>query len=139
MRVCVCVLCSVLGIVHRYQAMKAMSPEERKKLVPRVCIIGGKAAPGYEMAKRNIKLVRQATPCRGTQSLRLAAAHSHYALPRHTVKHTTGTNQYRGKLFWAYAGPSHTLGFAHARLCTRWAFAHADDLAIIVWDVKLAQ
>jgi hypothetical protein len=50
--------CSVLGIIHRYDQIKKMSPEQRKQLVPRVCIIGGKAAPGYEMAKRIIKLVR---------------------------------------------------------------------------------
>jgi glucan phosphorylase len=49
--------CSVLGIIHRYDLIKKMSPEQRKQVVPRVCIIGGKAAPGYEMAKRIIKLV----------------------------------------------------------------------------------
>ena len=47
----------MLGIIHRYNAIKAMTPAERKNAVPRVCIIGGKAAPGYEMAKRIIKLV----------------------------------------------------------------------------------
>lgn len=56
--------CSVLGIIHRYKSLKAMSPEERKNAVPRVCVIGGKAAPGYDIAKRIIKLVRVATgPC----------------------------------------------------------------------------
>ncbi|KAI8467019.1 MAG: carbohydrate phosphorylase-domain-containing protein [Monoraphidium minutum] len=50
-------LLNVLSIIHRYDAIKKASPEERKKFVPRVCIIGGKAAPGYEMAKRIIKLV----------------------------------------------------------------------------------
>ena len=50
-------LLNVFGIIHRYNALKAMSPDERKKQVPRVCIVGGKAAPGYDMAKRIIKLV----------------------------------------------------------------------------------
>ncbi|WIA33199.1 hypothetical protein OEZ86_006345 [Tetradesmus obliquus] len=50
-------LLNVLGIIHRYDVIKKMSSEQRSKLVPRVCIIGGKAAPGYEMAKRIIKLI----------------------------------------------------------------------------------
>jgi len=50
-------LLNIFGIVHRYNALLSMSPEDRKVQVPRVCIIGGKAAPGYDMAKRIIKLV----------------------------------------------------------------------------------
>lgn len=50
-------LLNVLGIIHRYAAIKKMAPEERKSVVPRICVIGGKAAPGYELAKRIIKLV----------------------------------------------------------------------------------
>ena len=50
-------LLNVLSIIHRYDQIKKMSPAERRNVVPRVCIIGGKAAPGYEMAKRIIKLV----------------------------------------------------------------------------------
>ncbi|MEW5297432.1 MAG: hypothetical protein WDW36_000640 [Sanguina aurantia] len=51
-------LLNVLGIIHRYDAIKRMTPEQRRtQVVPRVCVIGGKAAPGYEMAKRIIKLV----------------------------------------------------------------------------------
>ena len=34
-----------------------MTPAQRQNVIPRVCVIGGKAAPGYEMAKRVIKLI----------------------------------------------------------------------------------
>ncbi|GAQ88375.1 glycogen phosphorylase [Klebsormidium nitens] len=50
-------LLNVLSIIHRYDCIKQMKPEQRKLVVPRVCVIGGKAAPGYDMAKRIIKLV----------------------------------------------------------------------------------
>lgn len=50
-------LLNVFGIIHRYQCIKGMSAAEKKDAVPRVVIIGGKAAPGYDMAKRIIKLV----------------------------------------------------------------------------------
>lgn len=33
-----------------------MEKNNRRKVVPRVCIIGGKAAPGYDIAKKIIKL-----------------------------------------------------------------------------------
>ncbi|KAH7651855.1 starch phosphorylase protein [Dioscorea alata] len=49
-------LLNILGIIHRYDCIKNMKDSERKRVVPRVCIIGGKAAPGYEMAKKIIKL-----------------------------------------------------------------------------------
>lgn len=51
-------LLNVLGIIHRYDTIRKMSPEEKERsVVPRICVVGGKAAPGYEMAKRIIKLV----------------------------------------------------------------------------------
>ncbi|XP_041990206.1 glycogen phosphorylase 1-like isoform X4 [Salvia splendens] len=49
-------LMNILGIVYRYDCIKNMNKSDRKKVVPRVCIIGGKAAPGYEVAKKIIKL-----------------------------------------------------------------------------------
>ncbi|KAL2753454.1 glycosyltransferase family 35 protein [Sodiomyces alcalophilus JCM 7366] len=48
---------NIFGVIHRYLTLKAMSPEERKKQQPRVSIFGGKAAPGYWMAKQIIHLV----------------------------------------------------------------------------------
>ena len=50
-------LLNVFGVVHRYDRIKGMTAEERAGVVPRVVIFGGKAAPGYEMAKRIIKLI----------------------------------------------------------------------------------
>lgn len=48
---------NIFGVIHRYLRIKAASPEERKKLLPRVSIFGGKAAPGYWMAKQIIHLI----------------------------------------------------------------------------------
>ena len=48
---------NIFGVIHRYLNLKAMSPEERKKQQPRVSIFGGKAAPGYWMAKQIIHLI----------------------------------------------------------------------------------
>ncbi|KAK3390962.1 glycosyl transferase [Podospora didyma] len=48
---------NIFGVIHRYLTLKALSPEERKKALPRVSIFGGKAAPGYWMAKQIIHLI----------------------------------------------------------------------------------
>ena len=48
---------NIFGVIHRYLTIKAMTSEERKKLAPRVSIFGGKAAPGYWMAKTIIHLI----------------------------------------------------------------------------------
>ena len=50
---------NIFGVIHRYLSIKAMSDEEKKKLVPRVSIFGGKAAPGYWMAKTIIHLINK--------------------------------------------------------------------------------
>lgn len=50
---------NVFGVVHRYLELKSMSPAERKNVQPRVSIFGGKAAPGYWMAKTVIHLITQ--------------------------------------------------------------------------------
>ncbi|GFR50336.1 hypothetical protein Agub_g12544 [Astrephomene gubernaculifera] len=48
---------NVLSIIWRYKQLKRMSPQQRLQAVPRVCVIGGKAASAYDMAKRIIRLV----------------------------------------------------------------------------------
>eukprot|EP00245_Coleochaete_scutata_P017854 TRINITY_DN8984_c0_g1_i1.p1 TRINITY_DN8984_c0_g1~~TRINITY_DN8984_c0_g1_i1.p1 ORF type:complete len:945 (+),score=249.52 TRINITY_DN8984_c0_g1_i1:69-2903(+) len=48
---------NILGIIYRYKKMKEMSPEERKKCVPRVCLFGGKAFATYVQAKRIVQLI----------------------------------------------------------------------------------
>ncbi|KAK4226182.1 family 35 putative glycosyltransferase [Podospora fimiseda] len=48
---------NIFGVIHRYLKLKAMSAEERKEQQPRVSIFGGKAAPGYWMAKQIIHLI----------------------------------------------------------------------------------
>ncbi|EER27180.1 glycogen phosphorylase, putative [Coccidioides posadasii C735 delta SOWgp] len=50
---------NIFGVIHRYLKIKAMTPEERKKVIPRVSIFGGKAAPGYWMAKTIIHLINK--------------------------------------------------------------------------------
>src|SRR5204863_130025 len=50
---------NIFGVIHRYLKLKAMTPEERSKVVPRVSIFGGKAAPGYWMAKTIIHLINK--------------------------------------------------------------------------------
>lgn len=50
-------LLNMLGVLYRYKQIKGMTDEERADVVPRVFLFGGKAAPGYHMAKMTIKLV----------------------------------------------------------------------------------
>jgi starch phosphorylase len=50
-------LMNILYVVHRYLTIKDMTPDERGNVVKRVCIFGGKAAPGYHNAKAVIKLI----------------------------------------------------------------------------------
>jgi glycogen phosphorylase len=49
-------LLNVLGIIHRFDAILRATPSERFKIVPRVFIIAGKAAPGYDTARLIIQL-----------------------------------------------------------------------------------
>eukprot|EP00735_Rhodelphis_limneticus_P008587 TRINITY_DN2167_c0_g1::TRINITY_DN2167_c0_g1_i1::g.12699::m.12699 TRINITY_DN2167_c0_g1::TRINITY_DN2167_c0_g1_i1::g.12699 ORF type:complete len:869 (-),score=334.73,sp/Q00766/PHS1_DICDI/54.12/0.0,Phosphorylase/PF00343.15/0,DUF4368/PF14287.1/0.25 TRINITY_DN2167_c0_g1_i1:226-2508(-) len=50
-------LLNVLAIIHRYITIKEMTEDQKKKMVPKVYIFGGKAAAGYQMAKNIIRLI----------------------------------------------------------------------------------
>ncbi len=50
-------LMDVLYIAHRYLWIKEMKPQDRANVTPRAVLFGGKAAPGYENAKRIIRLI----------------------------------------------------------------------------------
>lgn len=50
-------LMNAVSLIHRYQKIKAASPEERAKMIPRVAIMGGKAASAYYMAKKIVALI----------------------------------------------------------------------------------
>jgi starch phosphorylase len=50
-------LLNILGIIHRYLWIKKLPLAMREKVVPKVCIMAGKAAPGYYAAKQIIKFV----------------------------------------------------------------------------------
>ncbi|BGO98700.1 Non-essential glycogen phosphorylase [Rhodotorula toruloides] len=47
---------NILGVIFRYLQLKKMSPADRKRLVPRLSVFAGKAAPGYYIAKLIIRL-----------------------------------------------------------------------------------
>ncbi|KAI7829636.1 glycosyl transferase [Gamsiella multidivaricata] len=48
---------NILYVIHRYRAIKSMSAAQKAGVQPRVVIFGGKAAPGYYIAKLVIKLI----------------------------------------------------------------------------------
>eukprot|EP00897_Mesotaenium_endlicherianum_P009871 jgi/Mesen1/8912/ME000545S08411 len=50
-------LLNILSLIHRYNTIKASSPEEKARTVPRVAVFAGKSAAGYHLAKCVIHLI----------------------------------------------------------------------------------
>ncbi|KAI8367663.1 glycosyl transferase [Radiomyces spectabilis] len=51
---------NILGVIYRYRELREMSNKDKDHQIPRVVIFGGKAAPGYYIAKLVIKLITSA-------------------------------------------------------------------------------
>ena len=52
-------LMNILYVIYRYVTIKGMTAEQKKNVVSRVVMFGGKAAPGYANAKRVIRLINE--------------------------------------------------------------------------------
>lgn len=50
-------LLNILGVISRYNSIKRMNAEQKANVVPKVVVIGGKAAASYVQAKRFIRLI----------------------------------------------------------------------------------
>ncbi|KAI9476360.1 MAG: glycosyl transferase [Benjaminiella poitrasii] len=51
---------NILSVIYRYKSLKKMAADDLAQQTPRVVIFGGKAAPGYYIAKLVIKLINSA-------------------------------------------------------------------------------
>jgi glycogen phosphorylase len=49
---------NVFGIIYRYLKLKGMEPDERKEALARVSIFSGKMAPGDQMSKQVVRLIK---------------------------------------------------------------------------------
>ena len=72
---------NAISLIWRYHTIKSLSPEERKTVVPRVVLMGGKAASAYYMAKKIVKLVNAIGAKVGVASRPTAAAGANRSTP----------------------------------------------------------
>ncbi|CAI5976231.1 unnamed protein product [Closterium sp. NIES-65] len=77
-------LLNILAVIHRYNSIKCSSFEERARMVPRVVVIAGKAAPGYFRAKCVIHLIN-AVAARVNSDLDISGLLKVVFLPNYSV------------------------------------------------------